>query len=111
MADPIIQRLEAIIAERRSASPDSSYVAKLSARGRARIAQKIGEEGVETVIAAIKDDGPGVISESADLIFHLLVLFADMGLTWDQLLAELDAREGTSGIAEKASRPKASPKE
>lgn len=111
MADPIIQRLEAIIAERRSASPDSSYVAKLSARGRARIAQKIGEEGVETVIAAIKDDGPGVISESADLIFHLLVLFADMGLTWDQLLAELDSREGTSGIAEKASRPKASSKE
>jgi phosphoribosyl-ATP pyrophosphohydrolase len=106
MADPIIQRLEAIIAERRLASPDSSYVARLSARGRSRIAQKIGEEGVETVIAAIQGDGPGVISESADLVFHLLVLFADMGLTWDQVLAELDAREGVSGIAEKASRPK-----
>ncbi|MDM7957217.1 phosphoribosyl-ATP diphosphatase [Blastomonas sp.] len=106
MADPIIQRLEAVIAERRSALPDSSYVARLSSKGRARIAQKIGEEGVETVIAAMKNDGPGVISESADLVFHLLVLFADMGLSWDQLLAELDAREGVSGIAEKASRPK-----
>lgn len=106
MANPIIQRLEATIAERRIASPDSSYVARLSAKGRARIAQKIGEEGVETVIAAMRDDGPGVISESADLLFHLLVLFADMGLSWDQLMAELDAREGTSGIAEKTSRPK-----
>ena len=106
MADPIIQRLEAVIAERRSASPDSSYVARLCARGRSRIAQKIGEEAVETVIAAIQGDAKGVVSESADLLFHLLVLFADMGLTWDQVLAELDAREGTSGIAEKLSRPK-----
>ncbi len=106
MADPIIQQLEAVIAERRGASPDSSYVARLSARGRSRIAQKIGEEAVETVIAAIQGDGKGVVSESADLLFHLLVLFADMGLTWDQVLAELDAREGTSGIAEKLSRPK-----
>ncbi|WP_017671212.1 phosphoribosyl-ATP diphosphatase [Blastomonas sp. AAP53] len=106
MADPIIQRLEAVIAERRGASPDSSYVARLSARGRSRIVQKIGEEAVETVIAAIQGDGKGVISESADLIFHLLVLLADMGLSWDQVLAELDAREGTSGIAEKLSRPK-----
>jgi phosphoribosyl-ATP pyrophosphohydrolase len=106
MADPIIHRLEAVIAERRSASPDSSYVAKLSARGRPRIAQKIGEEAVETVIAAIQGDASGVISESADLVFHLLVLLADMGLNWDQILAELDAREGTSGIVEKLSRPK-----
>lgn len=106
MPDPIIQRLEAVIAERRGASPDSSYVAKLSARGRPRIAQKIGEEAVETVIAAIQGDGKGVVSESADLLFHLLVLLADMGLTWDQVLAELDAREGISGITEKLSRPK-----
>lgn len=106
MADPIIQRLEAVIAERRGASPDSSYVARLSARGRARIAQKIGEEAVETVIAAIQGDGKGVVSESADLLFHLLVLLADMGLSWDDVIAELDAREGTSGITEKLSRPK-----
>ncbi len=106
MADPIIQRLEAVIAERRGASPDSSYVARLSARGRARIAQKIGEEAVETVIAAIQGDGKGAVSESADLLFHLLVLLADMGLSWDDVIAELDAREGTSGITEKLSRPK-----
>jgi len=106
MADPIIQRLETVIAERRNASPDSSYVAKLSACGRPRIAQKIGEEAVETVIAAIQGDGRGVVSESADLIFHLLVLLADMGLSWADVLAELDAREGTSGITEKLSRPK-----
>lgn len=106
MADPILQRLEAVIAERRGASTDSSYVARLSARGRPRIAQKIGEEAVETVIAAIQGDAKGVVSESADLLFHLLVLLADMGLSWDQVLAELDAREGTSGIAEKLSRPK-----
>lgn len=104
MADPTIQRLEAIIAERRTASPDSSYVARLTARGRARMAQKIGEEGVETVIAAMRDDGHGVVSETADLVFHLLVLFADMGLSWDQVMQALDAREGLSGLAEKASR-------
>lgn len=106
MVDPIIQRLEAIIAKRRNGANETSYVARLSAKGRARIAQKIGEEGVETVIAAICDDRAGVISEGADLVFHLLILLADMGLSWDQLIAELDAREGMSGIAEKASRPK-----
>lgn len=105
MADPTIQRLEAIIAARRSASPDSSYVARLTSKGRARMAQKIGEEGVETVIAAMRDDGKGVVSETADLIFHLLVLFADMGLSWDQVMQVLDAREGLSGLDEKASRP------
>ncbi len=81
-------------------------MAKLTARGRPRIAQKIGEEAVEAVIAAIQGDARGVVSESADLIFHLLVLLADMGLTWADVLAELDAREGTSGITEKLSRPK-----
>ena len=104
MTDPTIQRLEATIAARRTASSDSSYVARLTGKGRARIAQKIGEEGVETVIAAMRDDGAGVVSESADLIFHLLVLFADMGLSWHQVMDELDAREGLSGLAEKASR-------
>jgi len=105
MADPIIQRLEATIAVRRIASPDSSYVARLTAKGRSRIAQKIGEEGVETVIAAMRDDAAGVISESADLVFHLLVLLADMGLSWDAVLAELDSRDGLSGLTEKAARP------
>lgn len=105
MAQSTIERLEAVIAERRKESADASYVAKLTARGRQRIAQKIGEEAVEAVIAAIQGDGKAVVGETADLIFHLLVLLADMGLSWADVLAELEAREGTSGITEKLSRP------
>jgi phosphoribosyl-ATP pyrophosphohydrolase len=97
-------RLEAIIHERRSADPGSSYVASLFAKGRRKIAQKLGEEATETVIAAIQDDPKAVTSEAADLIFHLAVLLADMGLSFDDVAAELDRREGVSGIAEKAAR-------
>lgn len=99
-----LKRLEATILARRAASPDTSYVAKLTAKGRAKIAQKVGEEGVETVIAAMAGDAPGVTAEAADLIFHLGILLADMGLSFDDVLAELDRREGVSGITEKASR-------
>ena len=101
-----LERLESIIRQRRGADPDSSYVAKLTARGRAKMAQKLGEEGVETVIAAMADDKAGVIGESADLIFHLCVLLADMDLSLVDVCAELDRRDGVSGIVEKASRPK-----
>ena len=100
-----LARLEATIRARRTADPDSSYVAKLSAKGRAKIAQKLGEEAVETVIAAMANDSQGVTSEAADLLFHLIVLLADMGLSLDDVCAELDRREGISGIAEKAARP------
>lgn len=105
MADPIIARLEAVIAERRKASPDSSYVAKLSARGRPRIAQKIGEEAVEAVIAAMAGNRDELVGESADLLFHLLLLLADCDISLDAVCDELERREGVSGIAEKASRP------
>lgn len=105
MADTF-DRLEQTIRARRGADPDSSYVAKLTARGRDKIAQKLGEEAVETVIAAVAGDKAGVVSESADLLFHLAVLLADLGLSLDDVRAELDRREGTSGIAEKAARPK-----
>lgn len=101
-----LDRLEQTILARRGADPASSYVAKLTAKGRAKIAQKVGEEGVETVIAAMADDREEVIKESADLLFHLTVLLADMGLSWNDICAELDRREGVSGLAEKASRPK-----
>lgn len=101
-----LNRLEQTIRARRSASPESSYVAKLTAKGRAKIAQKLGEEAVETVIAAMADDKAEVVKEGADLIFHLIVLLADMGLSLDDIYAELDRREGVSGIDEKASRPK-----
>jgi phosphoribosyl-ATP pyrophosphohydrolase len=97
--------LEKTICQRRTADPAQSYVAKLTARGRGKIAQKVGEEAVETVIAAMTSDKDGAIGESADLLFHLLILLSDMGIPLDAVLDELDRREGVSGIAEKASRP------
>lgn len=99
-----LARLEAIISERRMADPATSYVASLAHKGRAKIAQKVGEEAVETVIAAISNDRQGVISESADLIFHLACLLADIDISFADILAELDRREGVSGLAEKAAR-------
>jgi phosphoribosyl-ATP pyrophosphohydrolase len=100
-----LTRLEATIAARRGGDPAASYVAKLTARGRGKIAQKVGEEAVETVIAAMADDRAGVTGEAADLLFHLLVLLADTGVPLADVLAELDRREGVSGLAEKAARP------
>jgi phosphoribosyl-ATP pyrophosphohydrolase len=99
-----LDRLEAIIRERRTGDPASSYVAKLTAKGRAKIAQKLGEEATETVIAAIQDDRAALTGEAADLVFHLLVLLADAGLRLDDVRAELARREGLSGLEEKASR-------
>jgi len=104
MADTILDRLEATIRAHRGGDPQSSYVAKLTARGRAKIAQKLGEEAVETVIAACGDDDEAIVPEAADLLFHLAVLLADAGLSLDDVRAELARREGTSGIAEKAAR-------
>jgi phosphoribosyl-ATP pyrophosphohydrolase len=101
-----LSQLEATIKARRSADPETSYVARLTAKGRAKITQKLGEEAVETVIAAMADDKAEVIKEGADLVFHLVILLADMGLGLDDICAELDRREGVSGITEKASRPK-----
>jgi phosphoribosyl-ATP pyrophosphohydrolase len=97
-------QLLATIIERRSADPSTSYVAKLTARGRAKIAQKLGEEAVELVIAAMQNDKAGIVSEGADLMFHLAVLLADMGVSFDDIRAELARREGQSGIDEKAKR-------
>ena len=96
--------LLATIVARRTGDPASSYVAKLTAKGRAKIVQKLGEEAVETVIAAMGDDRAALIGEATDLIFHLAVLLADAGLSFDDLRAELVRREGVSGIAEKSSR-------
>lgn len=100
-----LHQLEATIRQRRSADPSSSYVAKLTHRGRAKIAQKVGEEAVETVIAAMAGDRAEMVGESADLLFHLLMLLADMDVPLDAVLDELERREGVSGIAEKAARP------
>lgn len=103
MADTL-KRLETIIAARRIGDPSQSYVANLTAKGRAKIAQKVGEEAVETVIAAMAGDREGLVKEAADLIFHLAVLLADAELSFEDVFAELDTRDGTSGLAEKAAR-------
>ena len=100
-----LHHLEQTIRQRRTADPTVSYVAKLAAKGRAKIAQKVGEEAVETVIAAMADDRAGAVGESADLLFHLLMLLADLDIPLDNVLDELDRREGVSGIVEKAARP------
>jgi phosphoribosyl-ATP pyrophosphohydrolase len=101
----MLSRLETTIAQRRAADPSTSYVAKISAKGRAKLAQKLGEEAVETVIAAMQGDKVAVVSESADLLFHWLLLLADCGISLVDVAAELERREGISGIAEKAARP------
>ena len=102
----ILGRLEASIAERRGASPGSSYVASLFAKGREKMAQKVGEEATETIIAALSGDPDKLTSEVADLLFHVLVLLADSGLSITDVLTELERREGLSGLEEKAARPK-----
>ncbi|MBY0430964.1 MAG: phosphoribosyl-ATP diphosphatase [Rhodospirillales bacterium] len=101
MSTHILDELYEVIASRKGGDPDSSYTAKLFTRGRGKIAQKVGEEAVETVIAALSENPDRQISESADLLYHLLVLWADLGITPDQVWTELDKRKGTSGIRHK----------
>lgn len=100
----ILDRLETVIASRKGGDADKSYVAKLFKKGRQKIAQKVGEEGVECALAAVMGDRDEIISESADLLFHLMVLWADSGVRPDDIFAELARREGISGIDEKKSR-------
>ncbi|HUN52348.1 MAG TPA: phosphoribosyl-ATP diphosphatase [Candidatus Sulfotelmatobacter sp.] len=102
----ILERLFALIESRRGGDPEQSYVARLFAKGTAKIAQKFGEEAVETVIAATQRDAKATVGESADALFHLLVLWADQGIAPAAVWHELARREGTSGIDEKKSRAK-----
>ena len=99
-----LARLEATIAQRRGADPASSYVAKLSSKGLNKIAQKLGEEATETVIAALAGSDEELVGEAADLLFHLLVLLGTREIALADVLTALDRREGTSGLAEKAAR-------
>ena len=101
-----LARLAATIAARQGADPASSYTAKLLAGGPPLAAKKFGEEAVETVIAALQGDPDALAAESADLIYHWLVPLAASGLDLDAVAAKLEAREGRSGLDEKASRPK-----
>ena len=101
----VLQRLYDTIAARKTTDPGTSYTAKLLHQGRSVIAKKMGEEAVETAIAAVASDSDAVVSESADLLYHLLVLWADCGIEPNEVWEKLAAREGTSGLAEKAARP------
>ena len=99
----VIERLAATIEARKGADAGASYTAQLLA-DRARAAKKLGEEAVETVIAAVEGDPAALASESADLLYHWLVVLAAAGVALDEVATRLEAREGTSGLAEKASR-------
>lgn len=99
-----IQHLYNIVESRKGASPDESYIAQLYSKGMHTIAQKVGEEAVETAIAAVAQGREDVINESADLLFHMLILWAEAGITPDDVLEEMHRREGVSGLSEKAQR-------
>lgn len=99
-----LTRLEAAITERLSADPGSSYVASLVAKGLPAIARKLGEEATEAVVAALSGSEGELVGEAADVLFHLTVLLAARGIPLDRVMAELERREGTSGLAEKAAR-------
>jgi phosphoribosyl-ATP pyrophosphohydrolase len=102
----ILERLFVTIKSRQGADPSSSYTAKLFAAGDRKICKKIEEEALEVIQAALKETDDRVVSESADLLYHLLVLWASKGIEPDQVWAELARRKGTSGIEEKNSRKK-----
>lgn len=100
----ILDQLEQVIAQRRTAPPETSYVAKLHARGLPLIARKLGEEGVEAAIALLTGDDAELVGEAADIVFHLLVALNARGLSLADVKAELARREGVSGLVEKAAR-------
>ena len=99
-----LARLAATISARKSADPESSWTAKLLAKGPEKCAEKFGEEAIEAIIEAVKGDRPRLISEAADTLYHLLVMLAARDISLDDIDSELARREGTSGIDEKASR-------
>jgi phosphoribosyl-ATP pyrophosphohydrolase len=99
-----IERLAATIATRKGADPDTSWTARLLARGPEKCAEKFGEEAVEAIIAAVKGDRAALIGEAADVVYHLLVMLAARDVTLHDVLAELARREGVSGVDEKAAR-------
>ncbi len=101
----ILHDLAATIEARKGADPDSSWTAKLLAKGPEKCAEKFGEEAIEAIIEAAKGDREKLTSEAADVLYHLLVMLAARDVALDDVLTELARRQGTSGIAEKAARP------
>lgn len=102
----VLARIARTIASRKGADPESSYVARLQSEGLDAILNKMGEEAVETIIAAKNGDSTAIVHETADLWFHTLVMLSNCGLGPEDVFAELERRFGTSGIEEKASRDK-----
>ena len=100
----VLDRLYVVIEGRKGADPDTSYTARLFSRGRQQIAKKLGEEAVETLIEGMRGDKTKLVAESADLLYHLLTLWAATNVKPKAIWSELGRREGLSGIAEKASR-------
>jgi phosphoribosyl-ATP pyrophosphohydrolase len=105
----VLDKLWAVVMSRRSADVSVSHSARLLSRGTAKVAQKFGEEAVECLIEAVARNKPALITESADVLYHLMVLWVDAGLRPDEVWAELQRREGVSGLAEKAARRPALP--
>jgi len=99
-----LDRLAATIVARKDADPDTSWTAQLLAKGPEKCAEKFGEEAVEAIIEVVKDDREALTTEAADVLYHLLVMLAARDVTLAEVLAELDRREGVSGVEEKASR-------
>ena len=99
-----LEELEAIIADRTQASPEASWTAKLLSKGPEKAAEKFGEEAVEAIIEAVKGDNQRLTSEAADVLYHLLVMLKARDVSLADVMAELDARQGQSGLAEKALR-------
>ncbi len=99
-----LDRLAATIEARKGADPDTSWTAKLLSKGPEKCAEKFGEEAVEAIIEAVKGDRARLTAEAADVLYHLLVMLAARDVTLAEVEAELERREGTSGIAEKAAR-------
>ena len=100
----VLERLAATIEARKGADPEASWTAKLLADGPAKCAEKLGEEAVEAVIEAVSGTPDQLAAEAADVLYHLLVLCASRGVSLDDILSELERREGQSGVSEKASR-------
>ncbi|MCF6233362.1 MAG: phosphoribosyl-ATP diphosphatase [Rhodobacteraceae bacterium] len=101
----VLDDLAATIQARKSGDPDSSWTAKLLAKGPEKCAEKFGEEAIEAIIEAVKGDRAALTREAADVLYHLLVMLAARDVTLGAVLAELERRQGTSGISEKAARP------
>ena len=102
----VIDRLGVTIQARKAADPASSHTAAMLAKGPAKCAEKFGEEAIEAIIEAAQGNRDALTKEAADVVYHLLVMLAAQDLTWGDVLAELERREGISGIAEKAARGK-----